>query len=143
MAMANMNLIGVSVTKLWPVTKCWLAAVCHKLKPKSSCGNDGISTKLLRETISYIVQPITHIINRSFDTGIVPQEMKIAKVKLFPFINLLTKLSFKKYRPVSLLPAISKILEKHMYKKVLSFLDANNILRTMGSWISTTWGRNS
>ena len=65
---------------LEPVMPYDILSVCYKLKPKSSCGNDGIATKLLRETISYIVQPITHIINRSFDTWIVPQEMKIAKV---------------------------------------------------------------
>ena len=100
--------------------------VCHKLKPKSSCRNNGISTKLLRETISYIVQSITHIINRSFDTGIVSQEMKIAKV--VPIYKSSDKALLQNYRPVSLLPAISKILEKLIYKKVLSFLDANNIL---------------
>ena len=111
---------------LEPVMPSDILSVCHKLKPKSSCGNDGISTKLLRETISYIVQPITHIINRSFDTGIVPQEMKIAKV--VPIYKSSDKALLKNYRPVSLLPAISKILEKLMYKKVLSFLDANNIL---------------
>ena len=52
--------------------------------------------------------------------------MKIAKV--VPIYKSSDKALLKKYRPVSLLPAISKILEKLMYKKVLSFLDANNIL---------------
>ena len=64
--------------------------------------------------------------NRSFDTGIVPQEMKIAKVA--PIYKSSDNALLKTYGPVNLLPAISKILEKLMCKKVLSFLDANNIL---------------
>ncbi len=51
-----------------------------KLKPKLSCGQDEISSKLLKQTINEIIQPLTHIINRSFDTGIVPNKLKIAKV---------------------------------------------------------------
>ena len=53
-------------------------SVANKLKPKTSSGHDDISTKLLKLTLNKIVQPITHILNRSFDTGIVPKEMKIA-----------------------------------------------------------------
>jgi len=52
----------------------------YNLKPKLSQGYDGIPTKLLKETISNILQPITHIINRSFVTGIVPRDLKISKV---------------------------------------------------------------
>ena len=52
--------------------------------------------------------------------------MKIAKV--VPMYKSSDNALLKNYRPVSLLPAISKILEKLLYTKVLSFLDANNIL---------------
>ena len=55
-------------------------AIANKLKYKLSHGHDDISTKLLKNTITNILQPITHIINVSFNTGVVPQEMKIAKV---------------------------------------------------------------
>ena len=51
-----------------------------KLKTKNSSGHDEISTKLLKQTIHKISMPITHIINQSFHTGIVPRQMKIAKV---------------------------------------------------------------
>ena len=70
--------------------------------------------------------PVTYIINRSFDTGIVPSGMKIAKV--IPIFKANDKCLLKNYRPVSLLPAFSKLLEKIMYDKVISFLNSNNIL---------------
>ena len=59
-----------------PVTPSDVLKTAVKLKNKTSHGHDGISTKLLKESISIIINPITHIINRSFDTGIVPHEMK-------------------------------------------------------------------
>ena len=54
--------------------------IVKKLKPKSSSGQDGISTKLMKATITTIINPIPHIINQSLQTGIVPDQMKIAKV---------------------------------------------------------------
>ncbi len=54
--------------------------ITNKLKPKLSTGHDEISTKLLKETIEYTKLPLTHIINRSLSTGIVPNQLKIAKV---------------------------------------------------------------
>jgi len=104
-----------------PVVSSDLLLTTYNLKPKLSQGYDGISTKLLKETISNILQPITHIINISFVTGIVPQDVKIAKV--IPIYKSSDQSLLQNYRPVSLPPAIYKILEKIIYKKLLSFLE--------------------
>ncbi len=82
--------------------------ITNKLKPKLSAGPDEISSKLLKETIEYIKYPLTHIINRSLLTGIVPNQLKIAKV--IPIYKASDPTEFKNYRPISLLPAFSKIL---------------------------------
>ena len=87
--------------------------------------------KLARGTASWkhiyeIVQPITHILNRSFDTGIVPKEMKIAKV--IPIYKAADPSLLKNYRPVSLLTAFSKLIEKLMFNKLISFLNSNSSL---------------
>lgn len=97
-----------------------------RLKSKTSSGHDQISTKLLKETIENIIEPITYIINRSLETGIIPEQMKIAKV--IPIHKKADPTLIQNYRPISLLPAFSKILEKIMYKKVVSFLESNNLL---------------
>jgi len=86
----------------------------HNFKQKLSHGFDGTFTKLLKETISNILQTIPHVINKSFVTGIAPQDLKIAKV--VPIYKFPDKRLLQDYRPVSLLPANSKILEKIMYK---------------------------
>ena len=75
-------------------------------KLKSNSGQDGISTKIMKATITNIINPITHIINQSLQTGIVPDQMKIAKV--VPIYKSSDQSNLKHYRPISLLPAFKK-----------------------------------
>ena len=109
-----------------PVLPSDVFSIANKLKPKTSSSHDDISTKLLKQTLNNIVLPITHIINRSFDTGIVPTDMKIAKV--IPIHKSSDPCLLKNYRPVSLLTAFSKLIEKIMFNKLISFLNSNNTL---------------
>ena len=111
---------------LEPITEITVIQTTQKLKSKLSSGHDDISTKLLKETIGTICMPLTHIINLSFDTGIVPDQLKIAKV--VPIFKASEKTSLNNYRPISLLPAISKLLEKIMFDKVMGFVDLHNVL---------------
>ena len=96
------------------------------MQSKTSQGHDHISTKLLKETIDLILMPLKHIINQSFISGIVPENMKIAKIiLLFKSGN---QEIMNNYRPISLLPAFSKLLEKLVCKRLTSFLETNHIL---------------
>ena len=79
-----------------------------------------------KKTISEIINPITHIINRSSDSGIVPDQLKI--VKVIPIYKASDSSQLQNYRPISLLPAFSKLFERIKYNKVMSFLNSNNIL---------------
>ena len=88
----------------------------NKLKPKTSSGHDDISTKLMKEAIQNIILPITHIINRSFASGIFPNKVKRAKV--IPIYKSSSQNELKNYRPISLLPDFSKLIEKIMLKKL-------------------------
>ena len=96
------------------------------MKPKTSQGHDNISTKLLKETIDLILIPLTHIINQSFTSGIVPGNMKIAKI--IPIFKSGNQEIMNNYRPISLLPAFSKLLEKLVCKRLTSFLESYKIL---------------
>ena len=55
-------------------------------------------------TINNISDPISHIVNRFFITGIASDQMKIAKV--FPLCITDDPSSINKYRPVSIIPHI-------------------------------------
>ncbi len=49
------------------------------MKPKSSCGFDGISMKILKAKKEVLIEPILIIVNRTLHTGIFPDKLKIAK----------------------------------------------------------------
>ena len=54
--------------------------ILNNLKPKPSCGYDGISTKLLKPCKLEICKSVTLIINQTLSTGIFPDSLKVAKV---------------------------------------------------------------
>ena len=100
----------------------------NEFKPKTSSGFDEISCKLLKLSAPYIIKPLVHIINTSFASGIVPDATKVAKV--IPIFKGGDPCSASNYRPVSILPAFSKIFEKIMYMKTIKYLNKYNLLYT-------------
>ena len=80
------------------------------LKTKWTVGFDSLSTKLIQLTKEKIIIPLRHIINQSFVTDVVPENLKVAK--LIPIYKSGNKNVFNNYRPISILPARSKIMEK-------------------------------
>jgi len=109
-----------------PVSPKDIIEIVSKLKNKISHGHDQISTKLVKQSINYIANPLSHIINQSMCTGIVPYDMKIAKVT--PIFKSGDQHSFNNYRPISILPAFSKILEKTIALKLIKFLESQNLI---------------
>ena len=80
----------------------------------------------MRRISKHILKPLTHIYNQSFLTGIIPTELKIALVT--PIFKANDKELFSNYRPISVLPCFSKILEKLMYNRISKFLSKHDIL---------------
>ena len=97
-----------------------------KLNTQKSTGIDEISAIFLKDGANELKGVLTYIINLSIDTKTVPNEMKFAKVK--PLFKKGSRLDVSNYRPVSILPIVSKILERAVYKQVVNYLDKNNIL---------------
>ena len=93
------------------------------MKGKNSSGHDNINSKLFKAVDSCIIKPISILINKSIQHGIVPDIMKLAKV--IPIYKAKAKDDFSNYRPISLLPTLSKGLEKVVHKRVYSFLTQN------------------
>lgn len=111
---------------LTPTDPAEITTLAKCFKPKTSSGIDNISNKLMLTIINYIAEPFSHLVNLSFATGTVPINMKVAKV--IPIYKSGDMSSLNNYRPISLLPAFSKLLEKLMYNRLINFIEANNIL---------------
>ncbi len=105
---------------LAPTDKYEVELTINQLKRKQSTGHDNISTALVKDMKHAISTPLTILLNKSIETGIVPDSLKIAKV--IPIYKAKDRESLNNYRPISLLPAISKILEKIIHKRLYNFM---------------------
>ena len=86
------------------------------MKPKASCGPDQISPKLVKKCDESIL-PLTHIANLSMSTGVFPKQMKIV-ITIYKKGN---PSLFENYRPISLLPTFSKIIERFIYNRLYKY----------------------
>ena len=99
--------------------------IIYNLKEGKSPGCDGIDNYLLKNIILEIIDPLVYIINLSLSTGLVPSQMKTAKV--IPIYKKGEKNDVNNYRPISLLTSISKILERIVYIRTVKFFNMSNI----------------
>ena len=109
-----------------PTNENEIIEVVKQLRNTSSAGHDDISVTFLKKIIYAIATPLSIIFNLSITTGIVPNSLKLAKVT--PVHKKGDKHSVQNYRPISLLPAFSKILERIIYNRLYKHLLQNNIL---------------
>ena len=108
------------------VTEEEVIDVVNSFKSKTSTGYDDIDMSILKKVICHIAKPLTQIFNQSFMQAIFPDNMKIAKV--IPIFKSGEKCVFTNYRPVSLLPQFSKLLEKLFCARLDKFISKSNIL---------------
>ena len=92
----------------------------------SAAGWDELKPSIIKTVKDSIKTPLAHIGNLSFDTGIFPVELKIAKI--VPIFKSGDECIFTNYRPVSILPVFSKIMERLMYDRLISYTLKNHIL---------------
>ena len=108
------------------ITENETLTIINNFKSKNSSGNDDISNRLLKSIKCEISKPLTIIINQSLETGIFPDALKVAKVK--PLFKKGDNCCLNNYRPISLLPTISKIFERVMYTQLYYYFNVNNLL---------------
>ena len=100
--------------------------VIDKMATKTSCGIDEISRKVIKRMAPYISVPLPYIFNLTFTTGKIPDDLKVALVT--PVYKASEENIYSNYRPISVLPCFSKILEKLMYKRLIDYVHKNGTL---------------
>lgn len=98
-----------------------LLHIINSFKNKLSSGVDGIPMTVIKYTAEEIISPLNFIMNNSIKSGIFPDCLKLALVK--PILKKGDKEKIENYRPISLLPSFSKILEAVMLRRLSSFLE--------------------
>ena len=109
-----------------PTTQDEIAEIAKTFLPGKAAGYDQIPMTVIKESILLVSEPLTHIINLSIQHGIVPDEMKIARV--IPIFKSDDQSLFTNYRPISVLPSFSKFFERVIYNRLMQYLMNFNIL---------------
>lgn len=99
------------------------------MKNGSSEDNDLLNANFIKYIMNEIADPLTHIINSSFETGVFPEKMKIARV--IPLHKNGDTSKLENYRPISILPIISKITEKIFGSRLKKYFEKNNLFSSM------------
>ena len=89
-------------------------------------GLDNIPPRLLKDASAMVTKPITAIINASLSQSKVPDEWKAGYV--IPSFKKGRKDNVDNYLLISILPAISKLLERVMHTQLVSYLEENHLL---------------
>ena len=99
-----------------------------KLKNKSSSGTDGLSNKVLKSVSGVLLKPLHKLINFSLSTGVVPSQLKLAKViPLYKGADAGSRYQFTNYRPIAILNTLSKVLEKVVEYQLRQYFRQNDL----------------
>ena len=111
---------------LTPVTEQEVLKVYKQCKNSHAIDYRGLCKVFFDKIIDLILPCLTRLCNLSFQKSIFPQCMKIAKVT--PLYKSGERCLASNYRPISILPFLSKLLEKLFLTRLQSFIDNNNVI---------------
>ena len=97
------------------------------MPPNKAHGHDNVAVRSLKAACSLLSPSIARLVNLSIATACVPDTWKIAMVS--PIHKSESKEDIQNYRPISLLPLLSKVLEKVICKQLLLYVEGNKILQ--------------
>ena len=108
------------------VSADFVSQAISKLKPNKAVGLDKISARLLKDGCHVISPPLASLINKSIEDVVFPKIWKSAKVTaLFKGGDKLIK---DNYRPISILPSVSKIIERAVHLQLSTYLEQNKLI---------------
>ena len=110
---------------LEPTNEIELASIIKGLN-NVGAGVDNINSKLFKLSYQAIMKHILRLFNLCLKYGIFPSSFKIAIIK--PIFKSGDRQTTNNYRPISILPFMSKILEKLIHCRLVRHLDKNNII---------------
>ena len=103
-----------------------MSASLLALVSSKAIGLDGIGPRIIKSVANIISTGIASLINKNIATGKFPDKLKVAKV--FPIRKSGSKSDPCNYRPISILPTLSKIFEKHVNKHLMAYMNEYNLI---------------
>lgn len=103
-----------------------LESLISSLKTDCSVGIDKISSKILKQNKDILIKPLLHIFNQCLELACFPTILKTSII--IPIHKGGDRDRVENYRPISILPSISKLLEKLINNRLTKYLEHNKIL---------------
>ena len=100
----------------------------QNLDVRKAVGVDGLNLRLLKTAAEFITKPLTVVFNWSISTGQLPHDFKVAKIVPIRPIHKGGSYEPQNFRPISLLPSLSKILEKVVHQQLYCYLNDTGLL---------------
>ena len=112
--------------QLKPINEDVVLKVLKNIVISQAAGIDNLPGRFLKDGAVILAKPVTKICNLSIKSRIFLDPCKLAKLK--PISKKGSRMGPSNYRPISLLPLISKIFEKIVHDQVIDYLAQYNIL---------------
>lgn len=109
-----------------PIDEYEIKKIISNLKNTTAVGIDGLPIKVIKSAKELLASPLADVINCCFAQGYFPDEFKIAKI--IPLHKKGSKNDKTNFRPISILPTLSKIFEVVLKNSLLKFFETNNAL---------------
>ena len=103
-----------------------LSSTLNKMKTSHGSGHDGIASLYLKIALPVVGRSLCDLFNKSLFAGKFPEDWKIARIA--PIFKSGAKDDRSNYRPISVLPFISRLFEKVIFNQFYEYLDANKSL---------------
>ena len=111
---------------LRPINENELICQINSLKGNASPGDDNISANIIKHFHLKLLNPLLHLINLSYSTGIFPARFKHAVV--IPIHKSGDKKALNNYRPIALTSSVAKLVERCMKLRLNEYLNENNVI---------------
>ena len=126
----NQNIQGPELSFI-PIQREKILEILKSLNVSKACGIDGIGNNVLKKCADSLVEPISIIASASLESGCFPAAWKQANV--VPVYKKNDKSCITNYRPISLLPCPSKVVERLVYNELYAYCSKFNLLSEKNS----------
>ena len=123
--LSNIPRLPASI-QLFPVSSGECFTHIQSLKKTKNYCKNSISVELFKFAAPQLLDTLCSVINESFQIGVFPQQLKCATI--VPIFKGGDKEIMSNYRPISILPFLSKLFEKCLLKRLKSFLNKFSII---------------
>lgn len=111
-----------------PITESDVLEAILSLPNKPGLDYHGLNAIIIKSSLDSLVEPLTVIFNKCLDEGNWPLSLKISKI--IPVFKKGNECDLGNYRPIAIVPVISKIFEKILKGKLISYLETKSLLST-------------